>query len=146
MVEKKIGKKIKKCWKSSKNVKIQQKHQFSTFFYNFFWFFFTPFFGIFELRWQCSKFWLRWINFIFSKWLSYSHFTKSVFSQFTSWKCDGLLSKHHMHCRRCICTTDRTDYGIIFVLHNFPPANFGCYGICRIALKCVCWPNWYTPC
>ena len=41
-------------------------------------FFSTHFFGIFELRWQCSKFWLRWINFIFSKWLSYSRFKKSI--------------------------------------------------------------------
>ena len=46
--------------------------------FNIFYNFLNPFFGIFELRWQCSKFWLRWINFIFSKWLSYSRFTKSV--------------------------------------------------------------------
>ena len=81
---------LKKNWKKNsknvenhqKNVKIQQKHQFSTFFYKFFRFFSTHFFGIFELRWQCSKFWLRWINFIFSKWLSYSHFTKSILPSF----------------------------------------------------------------
>ena len=27
----------------------------------------TNFFGNFELLWQCSKFWLRWINLISSK-------------------------------------------------------------------------------
>ena len=37
-------------------VKIQQKHQFSTFFEFFFRFFSTIFFGIFELLIQCSKF------------------------------------------------------------------------------------------
>ena len=37
--------------------------------------FFQPiFFGIFELLWQCSQFQLKWINSIFSKLLSYSHF------------------------------------------------------------------------
>ena len=44
----------------------------------FFQFFFNPFFGIFELGWQCSQFWLRWNNFICSKWLSYRRFTKSI--------------------------------------------------------------------
>ena len=58
--------------------KFNKNTNFQHFFTNFFDFFFNPFFGIFELRWQCSKFWLRWINFIFSKWLSYSRFTKSV--------------------------------------------------------------------
>ena len=41
-------------------------------------FFSTHFIGIFELQWQSSQFWLRWNNFIFSKWLSYSRFTKSI--------------------------------------------------------------------
>ena len=77
-VEKKLEKILKMLKIIKKNLKIQQKHQLATFFYIFFLLFSTHFFGIFELRWQCSKFWLRWINFIFSKWLSYSRFTKSV--------------------------------------------------------------------
>ena len=44
----------------------------------FFDFFSTHFFGIFEIRRQFSTFWLKWISFIFSKWLSYMHFTKSI--------------------------------------------------------------------
>ena len=77
---KKMGwKKIQKMLKIiKKTLKFNKNTNFQHFFTNFFDFFSTHFFGIFELRWQCSKFWLRWINFIFSKWLSYSRFTKSV--------------------------------------------------------------------
>ena len=77
--EKKLEIFFKKCWKSSKKRKNSTKTPiFNIFLQIFLIFFSTHFFGIFELRWQCSKFWLRWINFIFSKWLSYSRFTKSV--------------------------------------------------------------------
>ena len=51
--------------------------------FNIFWkkfpiFFSNHFFGIFELPWQSSQFWLRWNNFLCSKWLSYRRFTKSI--------------------------------------------------------------------
>ena len=59
-------------------------------------FFSTNFFGNFELLWQCSKFWLRWINLISSKSLSYSHFKKNVFpslqseTHYSSYKLDKM--------------------------------------------------------
>ena len=55
-VEKNWGKISKNVENHQKNVKIQQKHQFSTFFEKNFQFFFKPFFGIFEMRRQFYTF------------------------------------------------------------------------------------------
>ena len=98
----------KKNWKKSwKNV---ENRLFSTFFWRFSTFFqknfqhiFFNFFGIFELSWQSSQFWLRWNNFIFSKWLSYSRFTKSVLP---SSQVENVTAYHPS----TICTADWTDY------------------------------------
>ena len=70
-VEKKIKKIVKKMFKNWCFVEfLQFFDDFQHFLKKITDFFSTNFFGNFELLWQCSKFWLRWINLISSKSLS----------------------------------------------------------------------------
>ena len=78
-VEKKSKKFVKKCWKLVFLLNFYVFFDdFQHFLKKFSNFISNHFFGIFELPWQSSQFWLRWNNFLCSKWLSYRRFTKSI--------------------------------------------------------------------